>query len=67
MCGPWFGGLWILISGVVLVGLIFWILRRLTRQNGNTKKSRALEVARKKYARGEISEEEYAQITKDLL
>jgi putative membrane protein len=64
-----FGGFMWVFWIVVIIGLVFlikWIV-----QQGNTPETRAggtpLEILKKRYARGEISKEEFEQRKKDLL
>jgi len=65
MFGGWMWIFWI----AVLVGLVFlikWIVQQ--SSIGETKdKDDALEILKKRYARGEIDQEEFEQKKKDLL
>jgi len=65
MFGGWMWIFWI----AVLVGLVFlikWIVQQ--SSSGETKeKEDALEILKKRYARGEIDQEEFEQKKKDLL
>jgi putative membrane protein len=70
MMGGWWGMGWIfmiILWGLIVVGLIF-LIRWLV---GMTKTARveesALEILKKRYARGEINKEEFEQKKKDLL
>jgi len=57
-----------LIGIAVLVGLVFlivWAIKRLPAQPG-VSRSDPLEIARERYAKGEISQEEFQQIKKNL-
>ena len=50
------------------IALIIWGVTRLTRQGtstGGTKQS-PLDIARERYARGEITREQFEQLKKDL-
>ena len=73
----WFGGgpmgwwwifmivFWILIiAGIVL--LIRWLIEQ-SRPSGAHKEDSALEILKKRYARGEISKEEFEEKKKDIL
>ena len=62
----WFGGLWMFILGGGLIALIVWGISRATRSSGLTSKSSALDIAEKRYAKGEITKDEYEQYIKDL-
>jgi putative membrane protein len=65
-----FGGAWMMLFWAAVVGLVVWLVIRLTRRsdtNGRDDGRRTpLEIARERYARGEISREEFEQIRKDL-
>ena len=70
MMGGWWGMGWIFIIilwGLIAVGLIF-LIRWLV---GMTKTTRvvesALEILKKRYARGEIDKEEFEQKKRDLM
>ena len=61
-----FGGVWMLIFWGGLIALIVWGIKKLTERSGTTLKRDPLDVAKERYARGEISREEFEQIKKDL-
>ncbi len=61
-----FGGLWMLIFWGGLIILIVWGITKLSQRNGSTPRQNPLDVANERYARGEISREEFEQIKKDL-
>ncbi len=65
-----FGGPWMIIFWVVIVGLIVWggiaLTRRGDSSHGETRKRDALEIARARYASGEISKDELDEIEKRL-
>ena len=63
---PWFGGLWMLIFWGGLIALIVWGITKLTRRGDSTVKHGPLDVAKERYAKGEISQQEFEQIKKDL-
>lgn len=78
MMGGYYGGMgWIgLVLGiifliVIIVGiilLIVWIVKRTTNSAIEPKTDiKALEVLKERYAKGEISKEQYEDIKKDLL
>ena len=60
------GGVWMVLLWVGIIALIVWGIMKLTRRNDSTQKLDALDIARERYARGEISREEFEQIKKDL-
>jgi len=61
-----FGGLWMLFFWGGLIALIVWGINRLTRHSRSNGKESPLDIARERYARGEISREEFEQIKKHL-
>lgn len=73
MMGYWFGGMWWIaaILGVLFWGAIIWLfvwgIRKLT-SHGNTigAHMNPLEIAKARYARSEITKEQFEQIKKDL-
>ena len=61
-----FGGIWMILFWGGLIGFAVWWVNKLSRQNGTTGKISPLDIARERYAKGEISKEEFEQIKKDL-
>ena len=66
-------GWWWLVGGAGmfvfwggLIALIIWGITRLTRHDNTIIKHTPLEVAKERYARGEINKQEFEQIKKDL-
>ena len=80
MMGYWYGELgWIgmvinlVLSIGVMIGLVFlviWIVRQLSNSNPDRTRyngaQSAVEIAKERYARGEITREEYQMIVTDL-
>jgi len=76
MMGYWFGGMgwWMALVGILCVlfwgGLIWlavWGITRVTGHGNSTAAlSGALEIAKGRYARSEITKEQFEQIKKDL-
>jgi putative membrane protein len=79
MIGPgcfWFGNMWIFpIICILIMLLIFFICRHrgisfpcCSNNNDHKKNSNetALDILKKRYAKGEISKEEFQQIKKDI-
>jgi putative membrane protein len=80
MMGYWYGGLgWIgmvinlVISVALIIGLVFlviWIVKRLNNNNsGRTlynAPSSAVEIAKERYAKGEITRDEFQKLLVDL-
>ena len=49
-----------------LIALIVWGISKLSRRNGSSPKHNPLDAAKERYAKGEVSKEEFEQIKKDL-
>jgi len=67
--GSWWGllgGVWMFIFWGGLIALIVWGFSRLTQQNSPAIKSSALDTVKERYAKGEITKEEYVQYKNDL-
>lgn len=62
----WVGGIGMFILWGVIIALIIWAVIRLSRHEGSVSRSNALEIAKERYARGEISKSDFDQIKKDL-
>ncbi len=60
------GGAWILIFWGGLIALVVWLVTRASRHNGPSRRHNPLDIAKERYARGEISREEFEQLKKDL-
>ena len=68
--GGWwwlFGGVWMFIFWGGLIALIVWGITRLTRSDNIVAKHTPLDVAKERYARGEITKEQFEQIKLHLL
>ncbi len=70
--GGWWAGLGILLM-IVFWGLIIWLIVWAIRRSGagsvsgsNQVQQTPLEIAKTRYARGEITKEQFEQIKKDL-
>ena len=66
--GMWMGFGWIfaLLFWGALLGVIIWAVVRFTRGTTGGKSNKALDIAAERYARGDISREEFERIKKDL-
>ena len=64
-----FGG-WMIIVWIIILGLIVWgivvLVRRGTSTPGTPQKRDPVEIAKERYAKGEISKEEFDEIKKNL-
>ena len=67
----WGGGMWIyplIIVTILLVGVYLIVLRGNRRSPQSSERTEtALDMLKKRYARGDISKEEFEQIKKDLV
>jgi putative membrane protein len=64
-----FGFIWMLVFWGVIIALVVWGIKKLTERgpkSSTTEKGDPLNIAKERYARGEISREEFEQIKKDL-
>jgi putative membrane protein len=65
-----FGG-WMIFIWVVVIGLIIWGIITLARRGGSgmgpNSKSAPLDIAKERYAKGEITKEEFERIKKDIM
>ena len=65
-----FGGLWMFLFWGGIIALIVWGIKKLTERGGSgsgtSEKRSPLDIAKERYARGEIAKEEFEQIKKDL-
>ena len=53
-----------------IIALIIWGIKKLTERggsgSGSANKASALDIAKERYAKGDISKEDFARIKKDL-
>jgi putative membrane protein len=49
-----------------IIALTVWGVTRLTKHDASTTKHTPLEIAKERYARGEINKEQFEQLKKDL-
>lgn len=60
------GGIWMFIWPVILIIVIAYIFRSNSFPGYLNKPETALEILKKRYARGEITQEEYNRLKKEL-
>ncbi len=64
--GWWiFGAVWMVVFWGTIIALAVWAVSRLGGGGGG-KEDSPLEIARRRYARGEITREEFEQLRQDL-
>ncbi|MDP2931978.1 MAG: SHOCT domain-containing protein [Chloroflexota bacterium] len=62
-----FGGLWMVVFWGGIIALIVWGVKKLTERGGTSGEKRsALDIAKERYARGEITKDQFEQLKKDL-
>lgn len=74
MWHPWGMGInmlfMLLLWIIAIIGIVFlvkWVLEQTTTRQRGTSEESALDILKKRYARGEIDKEEYEEKKKDLL
>jgi len=61
------GWIWMLLFWGAIVGLVIWGVNKFTSASRSSEDRGApLEIAKMRYARGEITKEEFEQLKKDL-
>ncbi|RMD60685.1 SHOCT domain-containing protein [Candidatus Parcubacteria bacterium] len=66
----WFGGGWIMMLlwwGLIIAGIVLLVKWITEQKSQSPREESALEILKKRYARGEITKEEFEQMKKDLL
>lgn len=66
MSWGWGGGLMMILWIVLLIALIFWSVRAV-QSNQPRQAESAMDILKKRFARGEISKEEFEERKKELL
>ncbi len=65
-----FGGIWMVVFWGAIIAFAVWGIRKLTDREGSgsspTGKGDALQTAKERYARGEITKEEYEEIKRTI-
>lgn len=56
---------WLALLGG-LVAFVLWVVRRLPAHDGTGSGADALEILRRRYARGELSRQQHEQMKRDL-
>ncbi len=61
------GGLMMAIFWGALILLIIWLIRELMNGNRSTSSSKSLDILKERYAKGEITKQEFEDKKKDLV
>lgn len=65
-----FGGFWMVLFWGGIIALIIWGVKKLTERrgpgSGSIERESPLDIAKNRYAKGEISKEEFERLKKDL-
>lgn len=65
--GMGFGGFWMIFWLVGLIALVIWLVKLMFPQNSQASEgAKSLEIAQRRYARGEISAEEFESLKREL-
>jgi putative membrane protein len=66
--GGWgiFGMVLMVVFWIAVIVLVVWGIKRFTQETTATTSKGALDIAKERYAKGEISKEEFEQIKRDL-
>jgi putative membrane protein len=67
--GGWGGGLLMILWWGLIIAVIVWLIRWMLGQQGNLQRggSTALDILKERYAKGEISKQEFEDKKKDIL
>jgi len=61
-----FGGAWMFLFWGGLIALLVWGISKLTGNREADPKNNPVSIAKERYAKGEISREEFEQLKKDI-
>ena len=65
-----FGSIWMVVFWAAIIALVVWGVTKVTQREGSgsgtTDRRAPLDIAKERYARGDISREEFEQIKKGL-
>ena len=61
-----FGGLWMFLFWGALIAFIACAVIKLTKRDNSVSKINHIDIAKERYAKGEISKEEFDTVKKDL-
>jgi putative membrane protein len=65
----WGGGLLMALVGIVFIALVIWAIIKVTNHQTYTStiKQTPLDIARERYAKGDITKDQFELIKKDLI
>ena len=66
MMGGFGGGLLMIVFWALLIALVVWIVKEIFDRHSNSD-SKALDILKERYAKGEINKEEFESKKKDLI
>ena len=58
-----FGGFWMAVFWAAIIGLVFWGINRTSRRGDREHTYSPMEIADRRLARGEITRDEYEELT----
>lgn len=63
----WFGWIFMVISWVLVILGVVYLVRLVVGTKGEGKEDTAVDILKKRYARGEISKEEFEEKKRDII
>ena len=60
------GSLFMFVFWALIIALVVWLIVRVTRSGQQSASQDPLEIAKARYAKGEITKKEFEQLKKDL-
>ena len=65
---PFMGGIWMILFWVLIIGGVVWLVQSLARGTGSSapQSESFLETLKRRYAKGEITKEQFEQMKHDL-
>ncbi len=61
-----FGGFWMLVFWAAIIGLVVWGISRTSRRDDRDHIDSPMEIAKRRLARGDLTRDEYEELTKAL-
>jgi putative membrane protein len=65
--GMWFNWLWVIIIAIIAWFVMDKFIRSQKRNNNNFLKESAMNILKRRYAKGEIGKEEFDKLKNDLI